>query len=49
VNEKNNWNETARVFIQVKVLLQRDLGQSEGGGISWGCVRVEEQAVEGMA
>ena len=44
---KKNWDEIARVFIQVKVLLQRNLNQSEGEGMRWGCVRVEEQAVEG--
>ena len=47
VNKKNNWDEIARVFIKVKVLLQRNLGQSEGGGMGWGRVQVEKQAVEG--
>lgn len=49
MNEKNNWDESARVFIQVKVLFQRNLGQLEGGGMRWGHVRVEEQAMEGTA
>jgi len=44
---KKNWDEIARVFIQVKVLLQRNLGQSEGEGMRWECVLVEDQAVEG--
>jgi hypothetical protein len=46
-NKKNNWNEIASVFIQVKVWLKRSLGQSEGGGTGRGRVRVEGQAVEG--
>jgi hypothetical protein len=46
---KKNWDEIARVFIQVKVLLQRNLGQSEGEGMRWWCVLVEEQAVEGSS
>jgi hypothetical protein len=44
---KNNWNEMARVFILVKVWLKRGLVQSKGGGTRRGCVRVEEQSVEG--
>jgi len=47
LNKKNKWDEIARVFIQVKVLLQINLGQSEGGGMRWGHVRLDEQAVEG--
>ena len=30
VNNKNNWNKIARVFIRVKVWLKRSLGQLEG-------------------
>jgi hypothetical protein len=44
---KNNWDETARVILQVKVWLKRSLGQLEGAGMGTGHVRVEEQAVEG--
>jgi hypothetical protein len=47
VNKKNNWDETARVFILAKVWLKRSLDQSEGGGMGTGHVQVEEQAVEG--
>jgi hypothetical protein len=36
VNKKNNWDEIARVFIQVKVWLKRSLGQSEGEGVRRG-------------
>jgi hypothetical protein len=34
------------VFIPVKVWLKRNLGQSDGG-MGWGPVGIEEQAVEG--
>ena len=30
-NEKNGWDEIARVFIQVKVWLKRNLGELKGG------------------
>jgi len=30
--KKNNWDESTRLFIQVKVWLKRRLGQLEGGG-----------------
>ena len=43
MNKKNNWDEVARVFIQVKVWLKRSLGQLEGGGKGGECVRVEEK------
>ena len=33
LNNKNNWDKIARVFIQVKVWLKRSLGQSKGQGI----------------
>jgi hypothetical protein len=46
LNKKNNWDEIARVFIQVKVYLKRSLGQSEWGRMGRGHVQVEEQAVE---
>jgi len=36
--KKNNWDEIARVFIQVKVWLTRSLGQVEGEGIGRGHV-----------
>ena len=45
-NKKNNWDETARVFIQVKVWLKRNLGQLEGGGMERGHIQVEEKAVD---
>jgi hypothetical protein len=47
LNKKNNWDEIARVFIQVKVCLKRSLGQFEWGRMGRGHVQVEEQAVEG--
>jgi len=31
VNKKNNWDEIAKVFIQVKFWLKRNLGQLKGG------------------
>jgi hypothetical protein len=37
VKEKNNWDQIARVFIQVKVWLKRSLGQM-GEGMGRGCV-----------
>jgi len=46
VKKKKNWDEIARVFLQVKVWLKRNLGQS-GGGTGRGRVRIEEQAVKG--
>jgi len=46
VNKKNNWNEIARVFIQVKVSLKRSQGQSEGGMTGRGRGRLQEQVVE---
>ena len=48
VNQKNNWDQYARVFIQVKVWLKRSLGQLVGG-MGRGHVRVRGQAVEGKA
>jgi hypothetical protein len=42
---KNNWDENARVFIQLKVWLKRSLDQSEGG-MGRGHIQVEELAVE---
>jgi hypothetical protein len=47
VKKKNNWDETARVFTQVKVWIKRSLGHSEGEGMGRGCVLVEKQDVEG--
>jgi hypothetical protein len=47
VNQKNNWDQYDRVFIQVKVWLKRSLGQLEGGRMGRGCVQVQGQAVEG--
>jgi len=47
VNKKNNREEIARLFIQVKVWVKRSLGQTQGGGTRRGRVRVEEDAVEG--
>ena len=47
VSRKNNQDEIARVFIQVKVRLKNSLSQSERGGMGRRRVRVEEQAVEG--
>ena len=47
VNKKNNCDEIARVFIQVKVGLKISLGQSEGGVTGRERVRVDEQALEG--
>ena len=47
VKKKKNWDEIARVFLQVKVWLKRNLGQSEGGVTRRGRVRIEEQAVKG--
>jgi hypothetical protein len=47
LNKKNNWDEIAGVFIQVKVYLKRSLGQLEWGRMGRGHVRVEEQDVEG--
>jgi hypothetical protein len=32
VKKKKNWEEIARVFLQVKAWLKRNLGQSEGEG-----------------
>ena len=49
MNQKNNWDEYDRVFIQVKVWLKRSLGQLEGGGMGKGHVQVQGQAVEGKA
>ena len=46
VNKKNNWDEIARVFVQVKVRFKRSLDQSEGV-TGRERVRVDEQAVEG--
>ena len=48
VNKKNNCDEIARVFIQVKVCLKRSLDQLERGGTGRGHVQVEEQAVGAM-
>jgi len=45
VNKNNNWDEIARVFVQVKVRLKRSLDQSEGGVTGRECVRVDKQAV----
>ena len=36
VNKKNNWDEIARLFIQVKVWLKGSLGQSEGWWVGEG-------------
>jgi hypothetical protein len=47
VKKKKNWDEVAGVYLQVKVWLKRNLGQSEGGGTGTGRGRVEEQAVKG--
>jgi hypothetical protein len=47
VNKKKSRDKTARVFIQVRVWLKRNLGQLERGGMGRGCVLLEEQAVEG--
>jgi hypothetical protein len=47
VNKKNNQDKIARVLIQVKIWLKLSLGQSEGGGLGRGCVRMEEWALEG--
>lgn len=38
VNQKNNWDQYARVFIQIKVWLKRILDQLEGGGMGRGHV-----------
>jgi len=46
VNKKNNWDETARVFIQVKVWIKRRLGHLEEG-MGRKCVLLEKQDVEG--
>jgi hypothetical protein len=32
LNKKNNWEEIFGLFIQAKVWLERNVGQSEGGG-----------------
>jgi hypothetical protein len=48
VNKKNNLDNIARVFIQVKVKLKRSLDQLEGGGMGRGHVQVEEQTMEGI-
>jgi hypothetical protein len=45
VNKKNNWDDIARVFIQVMVWLKRSLGQSEGEATGRVRVRIEEQVV----
>ena len=45
--KKNNWDEIARVYVEVKVWLKRGLDQSKGGRTGRGRVRLEEQAVEG--
>ena len=47
MNKKNNCNDVARVFIQVKAYLKRSLDQLERGGTGRGHVQVEEQAVGG--
>jgi len=36
LNKKNNWGEIARVFIQVKICLERSLGQLEWGRMGRG-------------
>jgi len=36
LNKKNNWDEIARVFIQVKIYLKRSLGQLEWGRMGRG-------------
>ena len=36
MNQKNNWDEIARVFIQVKVSPKGSLGQLERGGVGEG-------------
>jgi hypothetical protein len=46
VIKKNNWDEIARVFMQVKILPKGSLGQS-GGRLGRGHVQVEEQTLEG--
>ena len=46
MKKKKYWDETARVFLHVKVWLKRNLGQSEGGK-GRGRVRIEEEAVKG--
>ena len=47
VIRKNNQDDIAWVFIQVQFWLENSLSQSDGGRTGRGCVRVEEQAVEG--
>ena len=47
MNKKNNWDEIARVFIQIRVCLKRSLGRSEGRGTGRGRVGIQEQTVEG--
>jgi hypothetical protein len=46
-NKKNDWDETARVFIQIKIWFKRSRGQSFGRKDRQGHVQVEELAVEG--
>jgi hypothetical protein len=47
VNKKNNWDEIAMVFIQIKVWIKRSLGQSQEESMGRGCVLVEKQDVKG--
>jgi hypothetical protein len=47
VDKKNNHEEIARLFIQVKVWVKRSLGQTQGGGTRRRRVRIEDVAVEG--
>jgi hypothetical protein len=47
VSRKNNWDQIARVFLQVKVWLTRSLSQPVDGLTRRGRVLVEEQAAEG--
>ena len=46
-NKTNKWDEIARVFIQLKVWLNRSFSQLQVRGMGRGHVRVEDQAVEG--
>jgi len=43
VNQKNKWDQYARVFIQVKVWLKRSLDQLEGGGMGRGHVKYRDK------
>ena len=47
MNQKNNWDDSACVCIQVKVWVKGSLNQLEGGAMVRGHNRVEEQALEG--